>query len=35
MMQAFFTLPALQKHVVDFSSNLPGNFALKNGGDFW
>ena len=20
---------------VDFLSNLPGNFALKNGGDFW
>ena len=28
------TLPALQKFLWIFSSNLPGNFALKNGGDF-
>ena len=32
----FPLLPALQKHFVNiFSSYLPGNFALKNGGDFW
>ena len=32
----FAALTALQKHCVKmFSSNLPGNFALKNGGDFW
>ena len=29
------TLSALQKTFVDFSSNLPGNLALKNGGEFW
>ena len=30
------TLPALQKNFVNiFFSCLPGNFALKNGGDFW
>ena len=28
------TLTALQKKLWIFSSNLPGNFALKNGGDF-
>ena len=31
----YFTLPALQKNfVLYFFSCLPGNFALKNGGDF-
>ena len=29
------TLPALQKNFVNIFSCLPGNFALKNGGDFW
>ena len=28
-------MPALQKTFVFFSWNLAGNFALKNGGDFW
>ena len=32
----FLTAPALQKHFVNvFFSCLPGNFALKKGGDFW
>ena len=29
------TLPALQKNFVNIFSCLTGNFALKNGGDFW
>ena len=29
------TSTALQKTFVDFSSNLPADLALKNGGDFW
>ena len=29
------TLPALQKNFVNIFWCLPGNFALKNGGDFW
>ena len=28
------SVPSLQKTVVNYSSNLPGNFALTNGGDF-
>ena len=31
----FWTLFALQKKFVDFSSDLPGNFALRHGGFWW
>ena len=34
-MLKLLTLPALQKNFVNIFSCLPGNFALKNGGDFW
>ena len=29
------TLRPLQKGSVNIFSYLPGNFAMKNGGDFW
>ena len=33
--EEFVTLPTPQKNFVNIFSCLPGNFALKNGGDFW